>query len=339
MIRLPLFFASATLSVLACGVVAWGGCAGENEARENEARENGARENEAGENGAGKYGAGPGGADAPQERAWHPDADWRRYWHDGKAEITRFELEQSRYGELRRGDAVMIFVTEDFLPKKQVKYEGSDPDEAKAIPVLKLNQLRKFETGVYDYSMMLSVFTPENLGANPKTLKLSASSQEWCGHVWMQANLRGSRYAFAGHSYFEREADESFETKAVLLEDEVWTRLRIAPESLPVGEVRAIPSSFDSRLRHYRPAPEAVTAARSESGDEAVYTLRYKSGRELEIRYEKRAPWRIRSWTESVPGPKGKATTRAKATHERKLAYWEHKANADSPLRKKLGLK
>ena len=36
------------------------------------------------------------------------------YWYRGQAEITSYDLEQARYGELRSGTAVLVFVTEDF---------------------------------------------------------------------------------------------------------------------------------------------------------------------------------------------------------------------------------
>ena len=43
------------------------------------------------------------------------------YWYQGKAEISSYELEQVRYGQKHLGDAVLIFVTEDFSKTKQVK--------------------------------------------------------------------------------------------------------------------------------------------------------------------------------------------------------------------------
>jgi hypothetical protein len=46
---------------------------------------------------------------------------FNEYWYAGKAEITSYTLTQVRYGEIHTGIAVNIFVTEDFLPKKQVK--------------------------------------------------------------------------------------------------------------------------------------------------------------------------------------------------------------------------
>ena len=47
--------------------------------------------------------------------------EFKEYWYAGKAEITSYELEQARYGELRKGNAVLIYVTEPFLSEKQVK--------------------------------------------------------------------------------------------------------------------------------------------------------------------------------------------------------------------------
>ncbi|MEK6765191.1 MAG: hypothetical protein AABY49_03040 [Planctomycetota bacterium] len=83
------------------------------------------------------------------------EKDFHSYWYNYGAEITRFELEQSRYGEIHPGHAVLIFVTEPFLPDIQVKsdYETS---RGKSIPVLKLNFIKRFNTGIYDYSMMKS---------------------------------------------------------------------------------------------------------------------------------------------------------------------------------------
>ena len=38
--------------------------------------------------------------------------DFKDYWYDGSAEISSYQLYQERYGEMREGTAVMIFVTE-----------------------------------------------------------------------------------------------------------------------------------------------------------------------------------------------------------------------------------
>ncbi|MGB3364388.1 MAG: hypothetical protein WBB48_06385, partial [Thermodesulfobacteriota bacterium] len=115
--------------------------------------------------------------------------EFKAYWYDGKAEITSYKLEQARYGELHEGYAVMVFVTEDFSKTKQVKLDNPQNANGDDVKVLKLNRIKKFDTGIYRYSMMDSVFTPVYIGEHPNTLKITSSSQEWCGNTFTQLNL------------------------------------------------------------------------------------------------------------------------------------------------------
>lgn len=107
------------------------------------------------------------------------------YWYTQGAEITRYRLEQVRYGEIHEGDAVLIFVTEGFLPDKQVKANHPEYHD-QVIPILKLIFTKKFYTGIYPYSLMSSIFTPIDIIQYPHTLKVTASTQEWCGQVYSQ---------------------------------------------------------------------------------------------------------------------------------------------------------
>ena len=83
--------------------------------------------------------------------------EFKKYWYAGNAEITSYKLEQARYGELREGTSVLIYVTEPFLPEVQVKADRSNSTN---IPVLKLNATKKYLTGIYPYSIMSSTFYP-----------------------------------------------------------------------------------------------------------------------------------------------------------------------------------
>ncbi len=262
---------------------------------------------------------------------------FKEYWFSGKAELTRYRLEQARYGEIREGDAVLIFVTEDFLPDRQVKAESPDRDVTGAVPILKLNLTKKFETGIYPYSIMTSVFTPLGISSRPRSLKTSTSVQEWCGHTWLQLNLRGDRYALTGHSYFESEADQEYELSATWLEDEIWTRIRLAPASLPTGSVRMIPGGEYARLRHRDPAVrEANATLRTTDDGVSVYTVEYTElGRSLSIRFGTGFPHEILGWEEAI---EGRPTTRAERTHSLRIDYWTRNSNADAPLRRELGL-
>ena len=263
-----------------------------------------------------------------------------RYWYQGKAELTRYELHQARYGEIHEGEAMLIFVTEPFRADRQVKLERGDP--SKGVTVLKLNSVRKFFTGIYPYSLMTSTFTPVSFPAPAKALKVASSSQEWCGQTFTQLNLRGGRYEGALRSYFEDEGDRAFGFEAAWLEDELWTRIRLAPETLPVGAVEVVPGLQYARLWHKEVRPEKAQATLKSDGRENVYTLDYSAiERKLAIRFEKAFPYRITAWEETQPGAfdgSPPLTTKAVATKSLMLDYWKRHDNADAHFRKELGV-
>ena len=93
---------------------------------------------------------------AAPARAADPSFD--AYWHDGKAELDGYRLELSRYGAPRPAQAVMIFVTEPFSQSKHVKLDDPSRSPGDAVDVLKLNLVRDFQTGIYDYNTMVSLF-------------------------------------------------------------------------------------------------------------------------------------------------------------------------------------
>lgn len=269
------------------------------------------------------------------------------YWYGGKAELTRYKLEQVRYGEIHEGDAVLIFVTEDFLADKQVKFEGGEHSD-KVKSVLKLNFTRKFFTGIYPYSMMSSVFTPVDL--TQPTLKVTTTAQEWCGHTFSQLNLRKNRYEGHLYSYFQEEGDREFSLDAVMLEEEIWTKIRLRPSELPLGDIKLIPGTQFLRLRHREFGVEEARAVLEPAQDASLssrplsrYRIEYKDfERVLEITFEKDFPYTIVAWEER--GQSGfdhpeTLITRAVRTHSINGSYWNQHSVADSLLRKELGLK
>ncbi|MEZ4827603.1 MAG: hypothetical protein R3C61_15170 [Bacteroidia bacterium] len=271
------------------------------------------------------------------------DRDFKNYWYQGLAEITSYDLQQARYGEIHHGHAVAVFVTEDFSAKKQVKLDNPESAGNDRVPILKLNLSKKFNTGIYPYSMMLSVFTPVDIRNYPYSLKTTMSSQEWCGHVFTQMNLRGNEYHLTGLSYFESEGDENLDIKKYTLEDELWTRIRISPENLPVGEVTLIPGSFYSRLRHKEITPATARISLTENNGIMDYQIFYpEADRTLVIHFEKQFPHKITAWEETYtsgwgPGAQ-KLTTRAVAKKTLINDYWSRHNNEDLGLRTELGL-
>jgi hypothetical protein len=272
---------------------------------------------------------------------------FQEYWYSSKAELSRYSLEQARYGEVHKGDAVFIFVTETMNPNKQVKADRPGPGD---IPVLKLNAVRKFFTGIYPYSVMTSSFTPVEANKYPLPLKVTATTQEWCGHVYLQMNLNGDQYKVQSYSYFEKEGDQQFQLEKAIPEDAIWSRIRIAPTTLPQGEFLLIPAAMYVRFAH-RPM-EALKAmgkleAVHEKSPKGLSMVRYtinieEKQRMIQICFEREFPYRIQKWTDTHRGLHRQApktiTTRAERTHTLNIDYWKHHNNRDRGLLKRLGL-
>lgn len=260
-------------------------------------------------------------------------SEFKEYWFAGEAEITSYKLEQSRYGEPRSGTAVLIFVTEDFLPEAQVKADEKDDNN---IPVLKLNATKNFITGIYPYSIMQSTFYP--LEGNSHALKVSASVQEWCGHVYTQLNNR-KNFEITSHSYFEGEADQNLKLDKTWLENEVWTQLRINPDSLPTGELQIIPSFEFLRLAHVEIKAYPAKAEFYQDDSLSVYKIHYPElKRDLKIYYRTIFPFNIEKWEETIKKNGESFTTTATKMERIKSAYWNKNSNKDLPLRENLNL-
>ncbi len=257
------------------------------------------------------------------------------YWDSGLAEISRYELKQARYGSLHKGEAILLFVTEPFSPVDQVKDDsGSEPNGER---VLKLNAFKRFNTGVYDYSIMSSVFSSVKSKKEFPSYKVTTSVQDWCGQVFNQWNQREQLWESELRSYFQSEGDKDESFDLVPHEDGIWNRIRIDPESLPQGTLKMIPSSAFLLLKHK--AIQAYTVEAKLSKDS--YELHYPDlKRTLIISFEKEAPYEINSWQESYPDRGDKIlTTEAKRTHHLRSYYWEQNQPSFLKLRKKLGLK
>lgn len=274
------------------------------------------------------------GAETNQEtktsKARNLSEDFKNYWYGGTAEITSYKLTQERYGELRDGTSVNIFVTEDFLPKVQVKANNYSEEN---VPVLKLNNVKKYLTGIYPYSVMTSTFSPVN--TNDHAIKITHSMQEWCGQVYIQLNNKKS-FEIAAHSYFEGEADQEIIMPKTWLESELWNRIRINPEELPTGEVTMLPSFEYFRMTHQKITAHKASGNLVKRDSISTYTLSYKElNRELKIYFSSDFPYTIERWEETHAN--GLKTT-AEKMKRLITAYWGQNSNKYLRLRDSLGL-
>ena len=271
------------------------------------------------------------------ERFSEDHTSFETYWHQNKAELTRYALRQARYGDVHDGEAVLIFVTEDFLPKLQVKQEQGDAQDA--LSVLKLNAYRRFYTGIYPYTVMTSSFTPASGSA---TLKLSNTVQEWCGQVYSQMNRRLDGLHALSHSYFQNEADQKLVLPDAPVEDGIWAQLRIDPSRIQEGKQEIVPALDYIRMRHkaLRAYPAMVTKKAQVTTElvdhpiDAVEIDYPPLGRRLVIYYEPAFPHIVQAWEET----EGPFSTTAVRTHAILDDYWNHNSLDDAAYRKALGL-
>jgi hypothetical protein len=270
--------------------------------------------------------------------------EFESHWRDGKAELDGYRLTISRYGEERAGTAVMIFVTEPFSESKRVKEERPPSDPSDTIDVLKLNLVRDFQTGIYDYNTMVSVFVR---AATMEPLKVTLSSAEWCGHVYAELIVRQKEIRGSVASYFEDESGPIVLGRPAggLMEDELFIALRgLRGDFLAAGETRVVPylpGVLFSRLSHQ---PLAWTQATIERKRELhptevpagifmtrVYEVRVAGRGTGTFAIEDAYPHRIIRW--SLP-----PDVSGMLTGSKRLKYWALHGEGDESHLESLGL-
>ncbi len=266
------------------------------------------------------------------------------HWRDGKAEIDGYRLVVSRYGQDRAGTAVMIFVTEPFNLSKRVKEDRPPANPRDTVDVLKLNLVRDFQTGMYDYNTMASVFVR---ASDFQPVKVSFSSAEWCGHVYAEMIFHSSRIRGMYASYFEDESGPISlpRPRGGITEDELFIALRgLRGDFLPAGETRSmpyLPGLFFTRLSHQllgwtvaeitRDATTHSVTVPAGVFEAILYDVGIDGGRRGQFYIETAYPHRIVKW--SLP-----PDVNGELTGSTRLPYWKLNGEGDESYLKDIGL-
>lgn len=277
-----------------------------------------------------------------------PSDDPLQVWYDGQAEVNGYRWRGSRYGEMRTGEAVAIFVTETMGAGEHVKLDRPEDHRGETLTVLKLNLVRDFQTGLYDYDTMTSVFADvRDLSA----VKQTFSSSEWCGHVFDEIDVRAKELRLEVRSYFQGESVRT--TLAArsggLVGDDLFLWLRgLRGHVLAPGETRRLPyltDPFERRLRHLPAAWGELSVTRGTELAEVqvpagsfravAYRLVASDGREGTVWVEDGDPHRLLGWSWERAG---EVLDSAELTGSRRMKYWELHAEGQESLRAELGL-
>ncbi len=276
------------------------------------------------------------GMPAPEPETSAYGQEFWKVWGDGQAELTGYTLRTPRYGSLREGTAVTIFVTETFSNEARVKADPGKHAKSDEFPVMKLNWMEDFPTGVYDYNVMTSVFLAlQAVNGRPagRSSKISFSAQEWCGHVYQQLLFDQQGIRSTLHSYFDGEGDEQRDLPAPregLSEDELlfWARGMAEPRLEP-GQSRSLPllpSLKRTRFAHEPLGWKEVRLNRADAPEPVevpaglfqvnVYSAEMPGGFTRTFYVETESPHRVVKWTSSD----GESAELLKST---RLKYWE----------------
>lgn len=267
-----------------------------------------------------------------------------------EAEISSYRTVQPRYGERRIAQTVLVYVTEDMNRDTRIKvedYAGTAPSQR--VRVLKLNRSLHFTTGIYDYSVMTSVFSalqPGFCGGILCPAKISITASEWCGNFYEQILPDNSGAKRTMHSYFEVEGDKEdylAASDSTLYEDSLPVLIReFEGEFIPVGQRREyniLPSLWESRITHRPLAFEKGSVEKTVdhlkvAGGESQPVFKWVwhvGSRVVTYWTGKEYPHYILRWSSST----GESGERIKTVQ---MPYWEHNKNVDSHLRRELGL-
>jgi hypothetical protein len=280
------------------------------------------------------------------------DAAFWTQWSDGTAEVAAYDLTTPRYNATRSGTAVTIFVTEPFSESARVKADPGVHPPADEFPVMKLNLVKDYQTGIYDYNEMLSAFIGlKPSGGRPAgaAAKISFSAQEWCGHVYAQLLPAAGSLTVSSHSYWDNQADQlrsipgdpaAFPEDTLLL----WARGYATPHVAPGGRqaVRLLSSFFTARAApeklRYSPAvllraAQPETLAMPGGARQALRSTVEVDGQPAATVFTEPAPpYRILQWRTAA----GESATLLQSA---RLKYWELNSPGGEKALESLGLR
>lgn len=274
------------------------------------------------------------------------DKVWKAFGH-GQAEISSYEVTQPRYGQLRKGHEVFIYVPEPFKMDERIKpdYEGSVKKD-NLIHVMKLNRYHTFLTGLYPYHVMTTIQSalyPKVDFSAFDVLNMNISAIEWCGNYFAQVipdpAERNAKWEY--NSYFEKEGRKSISIplgKDVYFEDNLWIRIReLTGSFMKVGETKSVTiyeRLWQNRISHQKLIGNKAILSKKDGKFDGYDAFEWSwelSGRSVTVFTDREYPHYILGWSDSLGG-KGKRLAYLQTP------YWEKNTIKDEVLRAKLKL-
>ncbi len=243
------------------------------------------------------------------------DAEFRRQWDDGAAEVSSYETVRLRDGALRKGTATVIVRRATYSEDERVPVENGKAAPADGFPAMQMLWIERYAEGLENREeMTTSVVALQSVdGRVPgSATKADFSFHGWDGQLFHQLLLDATGVRSHQYSFFESEGDEQITLaypRNGIAGDALWFWARgVAAPALTPGEqqdVVLLNRLRDARLQHHTLAWKG--AALSRSGEHAVrngrvvdsYAVRKEDGSSELFVVEAAAPFRVLHWEES----------------------------------------
>ncbi|PWK26131.1 hypothetical protein LV89_02611 [Arcicella aurantiaca] len=223
------------------------------------------------------------------------EATFNNYWKEQGTETSLFILKQD---SVKIAEAMLSFTLQDF--------EQTEPKEH--IQMLASTFTQKSIN--YKNSVTTSTLMPLNILLRPHALEVSSSVQELNGTGFMKLTFAPKSYAVTIEGNLIKKDGEHLALSKTHNEDEMWSKIRQNPATLPQGEFEIIPSLTYWNSLHKTPEVQSVKAEfKNYDGKEftgkklKIYSLNYPDlKRNLSIIFEENSPFKIVGWTEENEG-------------------------------------
>src|SRR5437867_1884214 len=143
-------------------------------------------------------------------------------------------------------------------------HPGHDP--ADLFTVLKLNHVINYQTGIYSYHQMESCFFDR---LSMDLVKLSLTSNEWCGNTYKEYTRHTGRAALHVRTYWDGQAEATYDLPVgpdVVFYDAIPLLIRSLPQTPGTARaLRLVPTQIESRGPKPEIAPATLVAAREET--------------------------------------------------------------------------
>jgi hypothetical protein len=240
-----------------------------------------------------------------------PPEQFSAYWQRDQSEETAYDFQINN--DHVNKPVTLVFSAIDFRTDAHQPARTAE-DRTRSVRVLACQLISPFPDSVGN-RQEVQVFTPVNRSEFLETIQVYAALQTTNDRYAQRLDYQTGQFVLSRQQEDKQRMLPDYKLEKTLLEDELWTRIRLNPAKLPIGHIRLLPSLTTRQGRLWA---EKAIATRADSGSVAfsrpglqAYSVRFdKSGRTLTIWYARDFPHRIAGWEDQT------GTHFSRATHQ-----------------------